>query len=380
MKVVVWLVAVLMLVGVSSASAHPTSPKNAPQPAQAEAERWRWAEVGLSFDYPADWSFTRDQQFDFILVSPESSRFIGLQSGPLPEDSSLEDLMARFGEQFGSTPEAIEFGGVDAFQLVVPPSNDAQGLVIGYEYREGQVALLNFQAMAEDWEAAFGDTAQEIIASAEVDPLDLDLESINAQLQASLEADEPMVIGDPDARVLMVEVLDFSCVHCVRFANSLDRILQDYVASGQVQVRLVHITSIGGEASEVATHAQLCAIEQGLGWQMHELLVKGYQAVGGREFYTLENILAAVQDDDLELATEDFQTCIEEKRHANIIEIDTAYANEFGIRSTPSLLFGVDGETPQFLSNPDGTPAAGGLPLITIYAFFDEQLAEEAGG
>ena len=77
-------------------------------------------------------------------------------------------------------------------------------------------------------------------------------------------------IGNPDAKVLMVEYADFACPFCARFwQETLPEIKKDYIDTGKVRLIYKDFIVVGGDRAAEAAH---CAQEQGKFWEYHDLL------------------------------------------------------------------------------------------------------------
>ena len=371
-KIILLVGLLLLLAGIASAQ---------------EPTIWTWREAGLQFAYPADWTYHREQGYEFILAAPpdpatgESALYVWLQTGLLPEDQTLESLITGLGEQFGATVTPITFGGVEAFRLDALNSGaeaNVNVVSIGFMPQEGRVGLLSIQGPAADWANIAATVVEPLLASAQVTPLVIDKDSLNTQLQASLAAQNTLSIGDPAAPVKMVEVLDYSCPHCVNYSTAIDRVIQDYVETGKVQLDFVFVTFVGQDFSEIATHAMLCATSQGYGWNMHELLIEGYGTVQ-TDFYSEAAIRAALG----EAAWEGFDpaawdTCMADKPFQQVIDDNAVLAQGLDVTSTPSLLYAVAGdEAPTFMLDPDGEALRGGTALAVVYSHLDSLLGAE---
>lgn len=79
--------------------------------------------------------------------------------------------------------------------------------------------------------------------------------------------------GGPDARVFIVEFLDFGCGYCAKFAaETYPKLDSAYIAPGVVRWKMVpFVTGLFRHSREVAEAAE-CAAEQGAFWPMHDLL------------------------------------------------------------------------------------------------------------
>ncbi len=90
------------------------------------------------------------------------------------------------------------------------------------------------------------------------------------KLFAGIPQDE-LVLGDPDAKVELVEYGDLQCPVCKQFAEEiLPPVIENQVKSGDVKVVFRNLPIIGPQ-SEPAGAAALAAGMQGKGWQFLDL-------------------------------------------------------------------------------------------------------------
>lgn len=349
------------------------------QQEDATTQTWEWPEFGLSLEYPADWQFTLSaDSADFVLYgNPGESGnfpFISMQSGSY--DPSVENLSDIFAEIAGEDAEVseIEFGGQPAWQFSY--SDDAQEInFIGFGASDTQLAMLGFVLPTEQTEE-LTPIMDGIIASVTLEPLELDTVLLNSQMQFIYEDYGIIGIGNPDAAVKIYEFMDFSCPHCGNFTHSVDRLAQDYVVNEDVFLEIVVLDIIGGDASVVATTAQICAIDFGIGWETHELLF--YEILFSSEdvSYTPEDISAVIAEADLGVGADEFAECIANKDISEYSEYTAALASELGVTSTPSLLFSTPDTDVDFIRSSAGEPYRGGLPLLLVYDYVDGLLPE----
>lgn len=318
-----------------------------------------WPEAGLTFPYPADWSLFNDPDFDFLLVEPtQNSSFIALQSGSFAEETeTLEDMMRLIAGPDADTLTETTLGDVEAWRL---DFSDGTGetIVMGFSPSERRISIF---ILVTDSSDSWGDIFKEVLEGATVTPLELDSELLNSQMQASFEADGSLTVGDPDAPALVVEFMDFSCSHCANFSHSIDRLVQDYVMTGEARLTLTVLTFVGGPYSETAGVAQYCAAEMGFGWDMHGLLFSEYEAKGAQTAYTRDNILAAVEASEWEIDSEAFATCLSQSK-AEYFEANSALADEMGVQGTPTTFWGTSMDDLGLLPT---------RSLIAIYALLD---------
>ncbi|MBZ0309573.1 MAG: DsbA family protein [Anaerolineae bacterium] len=325
-----------------------------------------WPEANLAFEYPSEWSLTSAEGFEFVL-SDADGNFVGLQMGRLEGEDPLQELFAGFAENAGNEVEEIELNGSPALSVKIPTDTSGrEGQLVGYVVEDDLVALLILVGQAE-WLPL----SEAVLSSVVITPLELDNAALDEAFATSLEANQTLRVGSPEAPIKLVEVLDFSCPHCVNYGDSIRRVIQQYVNSGDIQIEFRFVTFIGQEQSEVVTHAQYCAAEQGLGWSMHEGIFDGYNEEGGA-YYNQGNMLTLAED--LGADMDSFTSCMEGKKYAAQIEENAALAEEWGVSSTPSLLVAAGDETPQFLTAPNGDAWRGGIQLYFLYQEIDKLL------
>ena len=336
--------------------------------------RWQWHDVGLSFDYPADWQSTNQEGFSFLLVEEETSSFMGLQIIPPGSGESLEEIFDEFATNFGGEPTETSVGGVSAIDLTLPadPGTGQIFRLIGFEADDTTYALLLFSSNSENWDA-YNSHVENVLATVEITPVELDVATLDEQLLASFEESGTLRIGDADAPLLMVEVLDFSCPHCASYSSSIKRVVQDHVLTGDVQLEFRVVTFVGEEFSEAAAYAQYCSAAQGIGWQGHELLFELHFSETSR-FYTVENLVPAFAE--IGADAEAFEACMNDTATHDLVARDVQLAaEEFEVRGTPSLLFAKGDEAPAYITGADGEPVRGGIALQALYDYIADEIS-----
>ena len=93
------------------------------------------------------------------------------------------------------------------------------------------------------------------------------------------------------------------------------------------------------EESVWAAEAAECAGDQGKFWEYHDILYENWAGtnVGG---YSYNNLVGFAQI--LELDTQDFTSCMEERRHVDRVRSEQQFAEANNITSTPTVF--VNGE------------------------------------
>ena len=345
------------------------------QAQESETLHWRWPEYGLAFDYPADWVPQAQDNFEFILASPTNS-FVGLQASPLTDDENIDSVFDEIAGNLNAEITSFELDGVDARSLFIPGEGDGlQARLIGYTTESGTMVLLLFGGSPSEWEA-FEPQINALLDSIVISRLKLNTDELDNMLTESFKADETLRLGNADAPVTIVEVIDFSCPHCANYSISIERIIQDYVLPGNAQLTLKLVTFVGQELSEVAVQAEYCAASLGFGWQMHGLLFDIHVNEGSANF-TPEFLNEAVAE-RLDVDTEAFTACLADGTYAHLLEQEQDIIDEYNVTGTPSILFAAGDETPDYIRTTGDEPVRGGVRLIRVYEYLDELLGTDS--
>jgi len=135
--------------------------------------------------------------------------------------------------------------------------------------------------------------------------------------------------GPDDAAVTIVVFSDFGCSACARVWPALDEVLELYPEQVRVAYRAFPLGGGPDSVSVQAANAAFCAGEQGLFWEMHEVLFEHQEELG-------EGNYAAYGDEiGVEVAT--FSECLEELRYAERVESDRAAGVVAGVQALPTV-------------------------------------------
>ena len=157
-----------------------------------------------------------------------------------------------------------------------------------------------------------------------------DLSARYEGIQRSYSRDGYPRLGDPDAPVTVEEYSSFSCPACETFhSESLDELLER-VRAGQALFSYVPLQTGAVPNAGGAARAALCAGQQGMFWEMHDVLFD-WQTRYGNTAFSQNRLLAGV--DQLGLNGDQFTNCF---NAADISATLTAAVNE-EVSSTPTL-------------------------------------------
>jgi protein-disulfide isomerase len=147
-----------------------------------------------------------------------------------------------------------------------------------------------------------------------------------------LSIDKAHLQGASGIPTVLIEVSDFQCPFCVRYANDTYKsIKKEFVDSGKVQYALMHLPLPIHPLAQQASEAVECAGAQGQYWQMRDALFALAGQIGTKEIQR--------QADILKIQPGQFQSCLRgdmaEKIRRSVSEL-----RAFGISSTPTFLLG----------------------------------------
>jgi protein-disulfide isomerase len=144
-------------------------------------------------------------------------------------------------------------------------------------------------------------------------------------------------MGSATAPVRVVEMSDFQCPWCRKFATeTFSAIEREYIATGKVRWVFINfpISELHPNAVAAAELA-MCAATQGKFWPMHDLLFKHQESWAplrepGQYLLTLA--------DSLHIPRDSVVPCVQTGAQRSLVERDANTASRIGARSTPTFL------------------------------------------
>lgn len=341
-----------------------------------------WEEYGIIFTLPENWqALSGAQDYDLALVSPEvleagEGAFITLRGIPsLGPDISLEQALTPIAEESGGEVTDFALAGRDAKGISL--NDDQQGVInnlilIPYDDNGG---LMYAQTVATP------DMNEDVIAildSMVIDPPVPDYAAADAAFQASLADSGRLIYGAPDAAIDMVEYLSFTCGHCANYSFAISRLIALDVDSDRVQIELALIA--GDAYATAASHATMCAAEQGKGYSAYTALFRGYVERGVQEAFSREGISDILGSEALGLDMDALNACIDDQKYQPQIDEFRVRFMDHGLTGTPTVLLGTAGTEPDTIKLPDGQAWSGTIPLEylrQIFTLLEEGVALE---
>lgn len=193
-----------------------------------------------------------------------------------------------------------------------------------------------------------------VVSQSQTDGGDTNLEGI-AQVESQLEgiAQEGMVLGEPKAKVTLIEFGDLQCPVCKGYAEEvLPPLIEAQVRRGEAKLDFRNYTIIGPQSTPAAA-AALAAGEQGRGWNFVELFYRnqGFENSGYADDSFLTSVAKGAGVRDIARWNADRKS----SRILNEVSRTSAEAQRLGFSGTPS--FAVEGPSTNGVE-PLGTPGS----------------------
>lgn len=158
--------------------------------------------------------------------------------------------------------------------------------------------------------------------------------SASVSAQSLIENGSPM-LGDPNAKITIVEWGDYQCTYCHLFhENTKDQIIQEYVNTGKINF-VFRDFPLNGPDSVLAAEAAYCAGDQNKYWQYHDEL---YNNWGGERTGWVNQKSLDQFATDVGLDQSQFDKCVSDKKYENKVLDNQKFGQEIGIDATPSFI------------------------------------------
>jgi protein-disulfide isomerase len=161
-----------------------------------------------------------------------------------------------------------------------------------------------------------------------------------SQIPQSMTASGAPVLGNPDAKITIMEFADFSCPHCLEYHPIITNLIDQYVRPGKAKLIFQPETFVGQQFSDMAAQAALCAAKQNQFWEMQDALFQ-IQQTRGYQAFTIDTVKSL--SDSMGLNTGQFLGCIDRKETESAIQQSADYGNKLGVTGTPAVLYSTDG-------------------------------------
>ncbi len=235
-----------------------------------------------------------------------------------------------------------------------------------------QVAIFGVQTNLDQW-AAVQPVIDKILDSVTVKPellptltptppLTVNAGTYQGIHQETLSDGSP-ILGDPKAKVILLEFADFSCPHCLEYRDTINTVIDQLVRTGKARLMVRTQTFVGGPLSEQAAQAAYCAGKQDAFWEAYEGLFD-IQSSRGYQAFTLDSFKELATG--LKIDPDKLAACVTNGDTKATLAANDQAAQDLQIQGVPAVLYSTDGgKTFNFLpSTTDGSPVNRGGPGI----------------
>jgi protein-disulfide isomerase len=162
-------------------------------------------------------------------------------------------------------------------------------------------------------------------------------------------SDGGFILGDPSAPIIIVEFADFLCPHCQNYKPTINRIIEEFVTSGQARLEFRMLPTQTGSDSLFRLAECIDDTDEGSFWQAHD------------EFFALainntdRNDIGRIAAENLGISYAEILQCADDlsKNNTSQYLIDRSLASPVGVTGTPAIRVRLGGsDTPmQAISN-----------------------------
>ena len=143
------------------------------------------------------------------------------------------------------------------------------------------------------------------------------------------------ILGNPDAKISIVEFGDYQCTFCYKFHDETMKIILDqYVMDGEVNF-VYKDFPLNGAPSIMASEASYCAQEQGKFWEYHDLIYENWE--GENTGWLTRDALDRFAE-SVELDLKKFNSCMNDSKYRQKVLETEQFAKEINIDATPSFI------------------------------------------
>lgn len=156
---------------------------------------------------------------------------------------------------------------------------------------------------------------------------------VAAKVDLKLPAEAP-ILGNPGAKVAIVEFADFQCPFCERFFTEIEpQLKSEFIDTGKANFSYQHFAFLGPE-SLTAGQAAECAKDQGKFWEMHDAIYKAQNGENQGTFSAakMQNLASKIQLDKTV-----FQTCMKDLTTKDKVIFQTQFGKTLGVSGTPTV-------------------------------------------
>lgn len=151
-------------------------------------------------------------------------------------------------------------------------------------------------------------------------------------------------MGDPNAKVKVIEFADFQCPACASYWSQLEpTLIEQYIDTGKVYFTYNSFSFLGQgqvwDESSKAAEAAYCANDQTKFWEYRDVIFANHNGEN-LGVYARDNLIKFAEK--LSLDVDAFTSCLDSEKYAQQVVDDSQFAANSGSTFTPSFL--VDGK------------------------------------
>jgi protein-disulfide isomerase len=163
------------------------------------------------------------------------------------------------------------------------------------------------------------------------------LATASAQGGKFISVDDDPVLGDPTARVTIIEFGDYQCPYCrIFWKDTFPRLKKEYIDTGKVRFVFRDFPQKGHPEAIAAAMAAECAEDQGRYWPFHDKLFREQDRRGQPdEVVQFRNAELKRWATDVGLEAAAFNECLDTGRHKDEVMKDYEDAAGLGMKGTP---------------------------------------------
>lgn len=141
-------------------------------------------------------------------------------------------------------------------------------------------------------------------------------------------------LGDPGAKITILEWGDYQCTYCHRFhEDSKDAIMEEYVKTGKANF-VFRDFPLNGPVSILAAQASYCANDQGKYWEYHDETYNNW-AGENTGWVTRDSLSQFANTVNLDL--NQFNKCMDDNKYRQKVLDNEKFGKNIGIDATPSF-------------------------------------------
>ncbi len=163
--------------------------------------------------------------------------------------------------------------------------------------------------------------------------------------------------GAENAKVTIVEHLDFYCPYCKHTLATTNELLKLYPNDVKLVFRHFPLGETPGQGSYLAHEAAACATEQGKFWEFHDMILKEKKRFEKGDFMKMAS--------DSGLDQKKFEACLDTHKYEKFLSSEIEYGAEHGISGTPAFFI-------------NGHSVSGAYPVDHFKKIIDQILSGKA--